>query len=30
MFIGSIGTIHCEETWFDENGNLDFSKVESM
>lgn len=30
LFIGSIETVHCEEAWLDENGNLDFSKIETM
>lgn len=30
LFIGSIEAIHCEESWLDENGNIDFTKIALM
>lgn len=30
LFIGSVETIHCEETWLDDNGNIDFGKISLM
>lgn len=30
LFIGSIEAIHCEESWLDENGNIDFTKISLM
>lgn len=30
LFIGSIEAIHCDEAWLDDNGNIDFNKINLM
>lgn len=30
LFIGSVEAVHCEESWLDENGNIDMTKLELM
>lgn len=27
LFIGSIETVHCDESWLDANGNIDITKI---
>lgn len=27
FFLGSVEAVHCDESWLDENGNLDFTKI---
>lgn len=30
FFLGSVEAVHCDESWLDENGNLDFTKITAM
>ncbi|MDO4175526.1 MAG: flavin reductase family protein [Eubacteriales bacterium] len=30
LFIGSIEAVHCDESWLDDKGNIDFTKISTL